>query len=62
MTNLDEILDKLESKKTDSVAFQKKYKTRKMIELEKYYEGAEWAFTFAIALIKDANKSEVPTV
>lgn len=57
MTNLNEILNKLESKKNDSISFQKKYKIRQMKDLEKYYEGAEWAFTYVITLIKNANNS-----
>jgi len=53
MTELSEIIDKIESKKKDSIEFQKKYKIRKMKDLEKYYEGVEWAFTFSLALLND---------
>tara|TARA_B100001105_G_C22043697_1_gene295161 strand:+ start:201 stop:371 length:171 start_codon:yes stop_codon:yes gene_type:complete len=53
MENLDQILEKIESKRNDSISFKKKYKSRKMDDLEKYYEGAEWAFTFALALLKE---------
>lgn len=53
MENFEEIIKKLESKRKDSKSFQNKYQIRKMIELQKYYEGAEWAFTFALSLLKE---------
>ena len=46
------ILKKLESKQRDCVTFSKKYQTRKMDDLYQYYEGANWALTFAISLLK----------
>ena len=56
MENLARILEEIESKRNDSISFKKKYKSRKIADLEKYYEGAEWAFTFALA------KSLLPVV
>tara|TARA_B100000029_G_scaffold17500_2_gene17927 strand:+ start:8632 stop:8802 length:171 start_codon:yes stop_codon:yes gene_type:complete len=53
MEDISKIIEKIESKKKDSIEFQKKYKIRKMKELEKYYEGAEWAFTFSLALLNE---------
>ena len=37
MENLDQILEKIESKRNDSISFKKKYKSRKIDDLEKYY-------------------------
>ena len=48
-----EIIKKLESKKIDCEMFVKKYKSRKMTELEQYYDGASWALEYAINLIKE---------
>ena len=53
MENLARILEEIESKRNDSISFKKKYKSRKIADLEKYYEGAEWAFTFALALLNE---------
>ena len=50
---LNEILEKLESKKRDCESFSKKYQTRKMEDLYQYYEGAKWAIDYSIALIKN---------
>lgn len=52
-----EIIKQLESKEQDCVNFSKKYKLRQMEDLYQYYEGAGWAFKFAISLIKDSNKN-----
>lgn len=59
MMNVDiqEILEKLESKQRDCVSFSKKYESRKMEDLHQYYEGANWAFTFVIALLKNQKDS-----
>ena len=46
------ILEKLESKQRDCVTFSKKYQTRQMEDLYQYYEGANWALTFAISILK----------
>jgi len=46
------IIEKLESKEIDCKNFIKKYQSRNMNELLKYYEGAEWAIQFALLLIK----------
>tara|TARA_B110000014_G_C19710409_1_gene371575 strand:- start:56 stop:220 length:165 start_codon:yes stop_codon:yes gene_type:complete len=53
MVDFDKIIEKIESKKKDSIAFQKKYKSRKMKDLEKYYEGAEWAFIYTLSLLEE---------
>lgn len=50
--NILKILEKLESKQRDCVTFSKKYQTRKMEDLYQYYEGANWALTFAISILK----------
>lgn len=50
---INEILEKLESKKRDCESFSKKYQTRKMEDLYQYYEGAKWAMDFSIATIKN---------
>lgn len=46
------ILEQFESKQRDCVAFSKKYGVRKMEEQKQYYEGAKWAFDFAISKLK----------
>lgn len=53
LDNLDEILQKLESKQKDCISFSKKYEIRKMDDLFQYYEGANWAITYAISLLKE---------
>ena len=50
---LKSILETLESKERDCIAFSKKYQIRKMEDLRQYYEGAGWAFKFAIHLLKE---------
>lgn len=50
---INEVLEKLESKKKDCESFSKKYQTRKMDDLYQYYEGAKWAIDFSIAIIKN---------
>ena len=52
---LKSILETLESKERDCIAFSKKYKLRKMEDLYQYYEGADWAIKFAIHLLKENN-------
>lgn len=49
---ISKIIEKLESKQRDCVTFSKKYQTRKMEDLYQYYEGANWALTFAISILK----------
>lgn len=51
--DLEKILEKLESKQQDCVAFSKKYQARKMDDLYQYYEGANWALKFTISLLKN---------
>jgi len=53
---INEILEKLESKKRDCESFSKKYQTRKMEDLYQYYEGAKWAIDYSIALIKNTQQ------
>jgi hypothetical protein len=48
---LQKILKKLESKKTDCINFSKKYESRNMEELKQYYDGANWAIEYTIALL-----------
>jgi len=56
---LKNIIEKLESKEQDCIAFLKKYKSRKMDDLYQYYEGADWAFKYALSLLKETNDKEV---
>ena len=60
MENLDKssFLEKLESKKRDCIAFTKKYESRNMSELQQYYEGAKWAFEYAIHEFKSTNETD----
>jgi len=50
--DIQEILEKLESKHKDCIEFKKKYESRKMNDLEQYYDGASWALKYAISLMK----------
>ena len=54
---LHQIIEKLEAKKRDCIAFSKKYETRKMEDLRQYYEGANWALDFALSTIKGENEN-----
>lgn len=58
MDNLDiqKIVEKLQSKKNDCMAFSKKYKARNMEELKQYYDGANWALDYALSLISGKIK------
>lgn len=49
--NIQKILEKLHSKKNDCISFSKKYEARNMEELKQYYDGANWALDYAMALI-----------
>ena len=51
---IKKILEQLESKQRDCVAFSKKYGVRKMEEQKQYYEGAKWAFDFTISKLKES--------
>ena len=55
--NLDVILQKLESKRSDCIAFSKKNKARKNDDLYQYYEGALWAINYSISLITENSKN-----
>lgn len=50
---IEKIIEKLESKQRDCVSFSKKYQTRKMDDLFQYYEGANWALTYALSTINE---------
>ena len=50
---VEKIIEKLKSKKTDCESFSKKYKQREMEDLFQYYEGASWAIKFAISLFEE---------
>jgi hypothetical protein len=50
-----EIIEKLESKDIDCMAFSKKHKSRGNNDLVNYYEGASWALKFAISEIKETE-------
>lgn len=54
-SNIENIIETLESKKVDCVEFQKRYEKRKMSELVEYYKGAEWGIKYAISLIKNKD-------
>ena len=58
MDDLDtqKIIEKLKSKKNDCISFSKKYETRNMEELKQYYDGANWALNYALALISGKIK------
>ena len=58
MTEISEIIEKLESKEKDCVVFSKKYKSRKMDDLYHYYEGADWALKYALFLLKGLDNKE----
>ncbi len=58
MTNeIEQIVKKIESKKRDCISFSKKYKQRKMGDLHQYYEGANWAFDFALQTINGVHEN-----
>ena len=46
----EDLIEKLESKQKDCIAFSKKYKQREMEDLLQYYDGASWALKFALSL------------
>ena len=51
--SMEEIIEKLESKRTDCIAFTKKYQARRMDDLFQYYKGAKWAIDFALSAINE---------
>ena len=51
--SINEIIETLESKQRDAIAFSKKYKSRNQEDLHQYYEGANWSLEFALHLLKD---------
>jgi len=55
---MNQIIEKLQTKKKETERFIKKYQTRKMDALEEYYKGANWAFDFTIKLLKELNKAQ----
>jgi len=52
------IIEKLESKQRDCIAFSKKYKSRNVEDLYQYYEGAEWAIKFTLSLLKEVQSEK----
>ncbi len=54
--DIQKIIEKLESKKSDCMSFSKKYKVRNMEELKQYYDGANWALDYTLALISGKIK------
>jgi len=55
----EDLIEKLESKQKDCIAFSKKYQSREMEDLKQYYEGANWAIKYAISILKnDEEKSD----
>ena len=50
---IKEIIEQLESKQKDCIAFSKKYQQRKMDDLYQYNEGALWALKFTLALFNE---------
>lgn len=56
--NFKNIIEQIESKQRDSIAFAKKHKSRDNEDLFQYYEGANWAFKYALDLIKNELKVE----
>jgi len=53
---IEVIIEKLESKQKDCIAFSKKYQTRKMDDLFNYYEGAKWAIDYVLTIIKESKE------
>lgn len=47
------IIEQIESKHADSIAFSKKHKSRENEDLFQYYEGANWAFKYVLDVIKN---------
>jgi len=54
--NIQNLLNKLQSKKMDCIVFSKKHKDRGNEDLYNYYEGALWAFTVSINLLSESNE------
>lgn len=55
MNEIKKFKEKLESKKNDCIAFSKKHKDRKNEDLYNYYEGALWAFAYALKMVEESN-------
>jgi|TARA_B110000495_G_C22930208_1_gene543750 Na+/phosphate symporter len=58
MVEISDIIKTLESKQKDCASFSKKYEKRKVEDLKQYYDGAEWAITFALSLIKELDEEK----
>jgi len=50
-----ELIEKIVNKEKESAQFIKNYEKRKMIELQKYYEGANWAFKYVLTVLKNES-------
>ena len=55
-SDMNQIIEKLQSKKKETERFITKYQTRKMDALEEYYKGANWVLDFTIKLLKESNQ------
>jgi hypothetical protein len=53
--NTEELIEKITNKEKESAQFVKKYETRNMIELQKYYEGANWAFKYMLTVLDEES-------
>ena len=58
MAEISDIVKTLESKKIDCISFSKKYEKRKNEDLKQYYDGAGWAITFALSLMKELDEEK----
>lgn len=56
MEEIELVKEKLQSKKNDCEAFSKKHKDRGNEDLYQYYEGALWAFKYALKIIDNPNE------
>jgi len=50
---LDEIIQVLEGRVRESTRFIDQYKKRELNDLVQYYEGANWAFNYALKILKE---------
>lgn len=55
---ISDIVATIESKQKDCISFSKKYERLKDEDLKQYYDGANWAITFTLSLIKEYEKEK----
>ena len=60
MTDPADAIGRLEAKRDEADRFARKYKARKMEDLEEYYKGASWALGYAIKVIRDGAGDPPP--